>query len=216
MTTRNMVIGIIIAALIAVPIIWWLASPLFVNETVNEEFPFDVPTTEQIDAMSPEEAEDTANALAAQAAAGELDADAMAAAEASIAVLAEKMPAQPMADEMPEAAAEWVTLAAGEFEDADSFHQGSGTATILGQGDQRVLRFEEFDVTNGPDLHVLLVENIDGTNHEEIGDYVDLGALKGNMGNQNYEIPADVDLSQYAGIMIYCMPFHVVFAPAAF
>ena len=216
MTTRNLVIGIVIAALIAVPIIWWLASPLFVNQTVNEEFPFDVPTTEQIEAMSPEEAEDTANALAAQAAAGELDADAMAAAEASIAVLAEKMPDQPMADEMPEAAAEWVTLAAGEFEDADSFHQGSGTATILGQGDQQVLRFEEFDVTNGPDLHVLLVENIDGTNHEELGAYVDLGALKGNMGNQNYEIPANVDLSQYAGVMIYCMPFHVVFATAAF
>ncbi len=216
MTTRNLVIGIVIAALIAVPIIWWLASPLFVNQTVNEEFPFDVPTTEQIEAMSPEEAEDTANALAAQAAAGELDADDMAAAEASIAVLAEKMPDQAMDDEMPEAASEWVTLAAGSFEDADSFHQGSGTATILGQGDQRVLRFEDFDVTNGPDLHVLLVENIDGANHDEIGVYVDLGALKGNMGNQNYEIPADVDLSQYAGVMIYCMPFHVVFATAAF
>ncbi len=79
-----------------------------------------------------------------------------------------------------------------------------------------MLRFEAFDVTNGPDLHVLLVENIDGTNHNEIGEYVDLGALKGNMGNQNYEIPADVDLSHYAGVMIYCMPFHVVFSTAAF
>ncbi len=50
----------------------------------------------------------------------------------------------------------------------------------------------------------------------EVGsDYVDLGSLKGNMGNQNYEIPTDLDLSDYQGVVIYCMPFHVVFATAS-
>ncbi|MEM7336152.1 MAG: DM13 domain-containing protein, partial [Chloroflexota bacterium] len=50
---------------------------------------------------------------------------------------------------------------------------------------------------------------------DEVGtDYIDLGSLKGNMGNQNYEIPADVDLSQFQSIVIYCQPFHVVFSTA--
>ena len=49
---------------------------------------------------------------------------------------------------------------------------------------------------------------------DELGDYIDLGSLKGNIGNQNYEIPAGTDLSQYQSIVIYCQPFHVVFATA--
>ena len=78
------------------------------------------------------------------------------------------------------------------------------------QGDTRILRLEDFMVTNGPDLHVLLVENVEG----DMGNYIDLGSLKGNIGAQNYEIPADVDLSQFSGVMIYCQPFHVVFSTA--
>jgi hypothetical protein len=99
---------------------------------------------------------------------------------------------------------------------ADSFHQGSGQATIyqLPEGGH-VLRFEEFDVTNGPDLHVILVKNPSPVSSADVGDdYIDLGSLKGNIGNQNYDIPAGVDLSQYQSVVIYCVPFHVVFATA--
>ena len=117
---------------------------------------------------------------------------------------------------MPETAAEWVAVGQGAFVGADAFHMGEGVATIFSQGDQSVLRLEDFTVTNGPDLHVLLVQNIDGTSSSELGEYLDLGSLKGNVGNQNYEIPAGTDLSQYSGVMIYCMPFHVVFATAGF
>jgi hypothetical protein len=120
-----------------------------------------------------------------------------------------------MEDDMPEAATEWVTVGQGTFVGADSFHLGSGDAIILQQGDQSVLRFENFDVTNGPDLHVILSSNPNPTSSSDIGDdYIDLGSLKGNQGNQNYEIPADVDLSQYSSVVIYCMPFHVVFSTA--
>lgn len=131
--------------------------------------------------------------------------------------MAAEMPDKEMDDEMPESTAdEWVIAAQGEFMDADSFHKGSGTATIFQQGETRVLRFENFESTNGPDLHVLLVENIDGTGNANIGEYLDLGSLKGNVGNQNYEIPDGTDLSQYSGVMIYCMPFHVIFSTASF
>ena len=49
-----------------------------------------------------------------------------------------------------------------------------------------------------------------------VANEIHLGALKGNVGNQNYDIPADVDLSEYRSVVIYCVPFHVVFSTAAF
>jgi hypothetical protein len=61
------------------------------------------------------------------------------------------------------------------------------------------LHFEEFEATIDPELQVLLVENIATIYHDAIGDYVDLGSQKANIGNQNYEIVPDVDLSQYVG-----------------
>ncbi len=112
--------------------------------------------------------------------------------------------------------AEVMTLASGMFTNADRAHQGSGTATVLQQGDRRVLRFTDFEVTNGPDLHVYLVKDINGRSVQEFDGFVDLGSLKGNIGEQNYDIPADVNLSEYGGIIIYCQPFHVTFSIAEF
>ena len=75
---------------------------------------------------------------------------------------------------------------------------------------------EELDVTNGPDLHVLLSPHQDPTKRDEVKEegYVDLGKLKGNRGNQNYPIPGDVDLSIQNSVIIYCAPFHVIFSVA--
>jgi hypothetical protein len=53
----------------------------------------------------------------------------------------------------------------------------------------QVLRFEDFSATNGPDLHVLLATNPAPASRVDLGDYLDLGSLKGNVGNQNYDIP---------------------------
>jgi hypothetical protein len=108
------------------------------------------------------------------------------------------------------------TLAIATFTDADNAHRGSGTATILQQGDRRVLRFTDFEVTNGPDLHVYLVKNIAGRSEQTFDGYIDLGSLKGNIGEQNYDLAADVDLSEYGGIIIYCQPFHVTLSIAEF
>jgi hypothetical protein len=120
-----------------------------------------------------------------------------------------------MEEPMPEAPAEWIAVRQGSFVDADSFHTGSGTATIYQQGEEQVLRFEAFTVTNGPDLHVILTKHPAPASRSDVGeDYIDLGSLKGNQGNQNYEIPAGTDLSQYQSVVIYCVPFHVVFATA--
>jgi hypothetical protein len=108
-------------------------------------------------------------------------------------------------------------LNSANFVGVDNFHQGSGTATIYQLADgSRLLRFEEFMVTNGPQLTVLLATNPAPTSREELGEYVDLGPLKGNIGDQNYEIPDDLDLKAYRSVVIYCTPFHVVFASAYF
>ena len=108
-------------------------------------------------------------------------------------------------------------LLQGIFQDAVSFHMGYGQALIYSLPDgSAVLRLEDFQATNGPDLHVLLATgSLNPANSEELGEYLDLGSLKGNIGNQNYDIPEGVDVSQYISVVIYCKPFHVVFATAA-
>jgi hypothetical protein len=75
-----------------------------------------------------------------------------------------------------------------------------------------VLRLEDLKVTNGPDLHVLLMVDPEGRDKSQ--GYLDLGKLKGNIGNQNYPIPDDTDISIYNAVMIYCEPFDVVFSTA--
>ena len=116
-----------------------------------------------------------------------------------------------MTEDMPQS--ELVLIASGQFVGADSFHQGSGSVALYQQGDQFVVRFEDFSVTNGPDLHVILSKHPSPSTQAEVGeDYVDLGQLKGNLGNQNYTVPAGIDASEFQSVVIYCMPFHVVFS----
>jgi len=82
-------------------------------------------------------------------------------------------------------------------------------------GTQRGLRFENFQVTNGPDLYVYLAVHPEPRSRQDVAPgYVSLGKLKGNIGAQNYEIPAGTDLAKYRSVVIYCQPFHVVFATA--
>ena len=86
-------------------------------------------------------------------------------------------------------------------------HATSGKAVLRGE----TLRLEDFETENGPDLRVILSVK-DGDDYD--GDFVDLGALKGNKGNQNYEIPADVDLTKYDHAVIWCRRFNVAFGAA--
>lgn len=110
------------------------------------------------------------------------------------------------------------TLLKGSFISHE--HQTSGTAEILRLPDgQRVLRLEGLRTSNGPDLKVWLtdapvIEGTDGWFVFDDGEYVDLGALKGNVGNQNYPIPDDVDLKDLRSVSIWCDRFNVSFGAA--
>lgn len=107
-------------------------------------------------------------------------------------------------------------LAQGEFYDLGG-HPGMGTATVYELADgSRVLRFENFEVINGPQLHVWFVppDPVPDTVGREIPGYFDAGPLKGNIGDQNYELPADLDLGDYGSVVIWCVPFRVPFNAA--
>lgn len=106
-------------------------------------------------------------------------------------------------------------LAVGEFHGVA--HAGSGRAAIHRNPDGgRTLRLSELAVDNGPDLYVYLVAAPDAWDDStvQLSPTISLGRLKGNLGNQNYEIPPDVDLMQYRSVSIWCRRFGVNFATA--
>jgi hypothetical protein len=89
-------------------------------------------------------------------------------------------------------------------------------ASVLELADaERVLRLSDFETLDGPDLFVYLLAAPEPASGSELdGGYLDLGALKGNVGAQNYAIPADVDLADYAAVAIWCRRFSVNFTAA--
>lgn len=104
-----------------------------------------------------------------------------------------------------------VTLVEGEFEVADEGSaEGRATVVSLASRDGRVLTLTDFEVEPGPDLRVYLVRG-DG---KDTGDHVDLGGLKGNKGDQQYDLPKDTDLGRYRTVVIWCRSFSVAFARA--
>ena len=105
-------------------------------------------------------------------------------------------------------------VAAGPFQSLE--HETTGTAQIIElDNGKRFLRFEDLATSNGPDLRVYLSELPPSDDWRAYGErFVDLGALKGNRGNQNYEIPEDVGLSRYRSAVIWCRRFTVGFGVA--
>ncbi|MBD0383545.1 DM13 domain-containing protein [Paenibacillus sedimenti] len=120
------------------------------------------------------------------------------------------MPKTEMSTPEKKAEAKPTTLYTGTFVDGDNFHKVKGIAKTVETDGQLFLRLEDLDSTNGPDLYLYLTK--EGMKTSE---GINLGALKGNKGNQNYELPKDADLDQYNQVVIYCKQFSVDFGKAA-
>ena len=108
-----------------------------------------------------------------------------------------------------------VTLAAGRFH--SNAHETSGSASVLDLGSgRRVLRLSEFSTSNGPDVRVYLVAAPDVNDDATVktAGFVELGELKGNRGDQNYEVPSTIDLAKYQTVTIWCKRFSVNFGSA--
>lgn len=187
MKIRLGLIVVVVLGLVGLaPLAWYLASPLFINRIVEEDFPAQIPATAELVQMPQEKQPEMKDEEMAKA------------------------NSEAVADKQP------VLVGQGQFKDGDSFHKGSGQAAIYQLADgSHVLRFEDFSATNGPDLHVILSSHPAPTSSAEVMQgHVDLGSLKGNIGSQNYIIPAGTDISHLKSVIIYCQPFQVIFATA--
>ncbi len=185
MTKQTRIIAVVVG-LVGVGIAYWLISPLFIDKEVNEEIPF-VSQNSNIAEQIP----DT-----------EIRGD-YGSAMMEVRDLGKEMSDSMSSDDPKE-------VATGTF--VEVAHEGVGDAKIITLGEnESILRLENLDVLNGPDLRVLLSPSTYIKGKGDLGDYVELGELKGNKGDQNYEIPSHIDLTKYNSVVIYCKPFGVVF-----
>ena len=100
-------------------------------------------------------------------------------------------------------------LVSGDFQEQDALHWGSGTATIYELADEtRILRFEDFNSARGGDVRVYLARDPQPLSALQLGDdFLDLGRLKGSVGDQSYFLPSNHDLSAYQSAVVFCRQF---------
>src|SRR6266498_640465 len=114
----------------------------------------------------------------------------------------------------PESTTGPATLLGGNFHSIA--HETQSKTAILDVAGKRVLRLTDFATSNGPDVRVYLVAAPDAGDNETVtkAGFIELGKLKGNQGDQNYDVPADLDLTKYRAVTIWCRRFSVNFATA--
>jgi hypothetical protein len=206
---KTIIIGIIIAA-VAIPLGIYTVSPLFVNTEINEPLPTvgndnnnnddDAAAMQQFKdfmEMSEEERIEKGQQMSNE----ERDMIMKAAAQTN---------GTTVNDNMATIGEDISTTYAGTFVGVnDGIHNAEGMAKVIRLDDaSMILRLENFKSTNGPDLYVYLATD------KSASDFVDLGRLKGNIGNQNYEIPEGTDFSRYDTVLIWCKAFSVLFGSA--
>ena len=122
---------------------------------------------------------------------------------------------QKVNEQFPTASAASNKLASGQFH--SGAHETKGTATVFQLADgKKTLRLTDFATSNGPDVHVYLVASDDAKDNDTVtkAGFIDVGSLKGNIGDQNYDLPADADLTKYRAVTIWCKRFSVNFGTA--
>ena len=206
MNKKKAIIVIIIIVAIAIPVGLYTVSPLFINTTVNEP----LPTTSSVTDLQRFQEFMSMNSEEERVEKGQ-----QMATEEKNAILrgAAQTNGNTVNQSMPEAAATTLGLTSlliGEFVGVnDGIHNAEGLAKVIQLDNAGViLRLENFKATNGPDLYVYLATD------NSASDFVNLGRLKGNIGNQNYDIPEGTDFSKYHTVLIWCQAFSVLFGSA--
>lgn len=198
----KIIIGIIVIAIV-IPLGIYTISPLFINTEINEPLPSlanEKSTTDfaKFMAMTEDEKLDAAKNMAEKE-------------EDMIMKMAAKQDTtinETMAMNINQSTQNKALI--GNFIGIDDgIHNAKGLAKILtiSNGSQ-ILRLENFKSTNGPDVHLYL------SNNKQANDFIDLGRLKANNGNQNYKIPMDIDFNHYGYVLIWCKPFSILFGSA--
>lgn len=213
MDRRIVIAGLVVAGVFAAGAVWYLGSPLFINRQVNEALPVAQNAMPMEDTMNEATAEQDDMAKADGMTMTQMVAETAAMTQTdhmSMDGSMTKTEAMTMSD-APAA------LSSGSFTEVDNIHKGAGQAIVYQLPDgKRVLRFENFNVTNGPDLFVYLAGSAMPRSSSDLhsAGALEVARLKGNIGDQNYELPADLDLSKFKSVVIYCRQFSVVFSTA--
>ena len=182
----------IVVILIGFAALWYLISPLFISTQVNEALP---PSAQAVIAKEP-------------------PAMRTAVADQTMHPMNEAMPAA-----TPATGQDSTPMLIKQASFYNVVHEGKGKAEVFRLPDgTMILRLEDFQVLNGPDLHVYLVpaDTIAPNIGQDVPGYVDLGKLKGNQGAQNYNIPASTAVANFRSVVIWCQPFKVPFIAATF
>ena len=224
---RGVIIGAILVAVPALAFAWWLGSPLFIDRVVDEPFPRaamavvpDDMTEEQVEEMMEEAA---AEDVTVEEPMPEMPAPSgteTTTAPSETTMAANETAAPTVAETTTTAAPQPVgpvLLYQGVFVDGDSFHTGSGDVKVYRlEDDSLVLRLEDIQVRNGPDLNVIVTPSptVAGRDDVRVEGHLDLGDLKGNIGSQNYDLPAEFAPPEEFSVVVFCVPFQVVFASA--
>ena len=190
-----------IAAIVIVVVA--LASPLFYDTDINEPLPVELEKIKQgltYDKFATMDDDDRQPVIEKMP--EKVKEMVMVKAETMVTTVSEDM--DEMTSDSPESSVD--ILKTGSFEGLAG-HYADGTAKIIKVGDLTYLRFENFEVTNGPDLRVYL------TSEGDVKNGLHLEKLKGSRGDQNYLLE-NIDLQIYDTVIIYCQPFGVYFGEA--
>jgi hypothetical protein len=208
---KRVKIGITTAIVIIIGVgTYYLASPLFISTEVNEPLPTSAVESEvyqKFITMSEEEKLDTAKQMSP-----EEREEIMTTASKINNSVNESMDQIPQQQQQTQNTITTAsTLRTGSFVGVgDGIHNAEGEAKVIPfqNENSNILRLENLRVTNGPDLYVYLATD------KTASDFVNVGKLKANNGNQNYDIPAGTDLTNYDTVLIWCRPFSVLFGSA--
>lgn len=202
--------GVVVAIVITVGAgIYYLASPLFISTQVNEPLPTSAVESESYQrfiSMNENEKMQAAKQMSSQ----EIDEIMSSAARVNNSINEPmNQTRQPQQRTLNTTTTSSVLRTGSFIGVGDGIHNAEGTARVIPLEDgTNILRLENLRVTNGPDLYVYL--SLD----EDASDIVNVGKLKANNGNQNYDIPEGTDLSKYDTVLIWCRPFSVLFGSA--
>jgi hypothetical protein len=175
---------VIVPLIVLFPLMWFLFSSLFITVELDEPSPLD-----DVEMIEDQEVADTTVDET------EMD-NIVEVVQDDVVEKDDAMPNQPS------------ILYKADFE--PDAHDVEGHALVIKTDDATVLRFEDFETINGPELHIYLSTSLGND------DFVDLGVIKATEGNVNYDVPEDVDLEQYNNVLVWCKPFGVLFSYATF
>jgi hypothetical protein len=200
---KGIKIGIIGSIVIVIGVTaFYLASPLFISTEIDEPLPegAQIPTSphqfQEFIAMSEEERIEASNQMNEQ--------------EKNQIMLEFAGMNTSIDESMNQGSETNDSLLTGSFIGVgDGIHEAQGIAKVIPvESGGSILRLEDLVVTNGPDLYVYL------STDKSASDFVNLGRLKANIGNQNYPIPDGTDMTKYDTVLIWCRAFSVLFGSA--